>query len=211
MYKRFIGAEIGAEIDLRKLAEIILQVILKDSNGSELSDYIKNIDVSLGTRASESTLSAIKSNTENIDVELSTRASEATLSAIKSKTDNLDIALSALRDFFRPLIKGSIFNQSVTANTNIFSTSLTPSLATATNPSYFRIFACFNASGVLSVVKTKGTTTVTMQLNGGNALNVNCLYVFDIIVESGESINLQYSVNATSLDLKVVEIASSVV
>jgi hypothetical protein len=118
---------------------------------------------------------------------------------------------SALIDFFRPLIKGSIFNQAVTANTNIFSSDLTPSLATTNNPSYFRIFACFNASGVLSVVKTKGATTVTMQLNGGGALSANCMYAFDIIVESGESVNLQYSVNATALDLKVIEIASSVV
>jgi hypothetical protein len=207
MYKRFIGAE----IDIRKLAEVLFQVILKDSTGSELSDYIKNLDVSLGTRASESTLSAIKFKTDNLDVPLSTRASESTLSEIRDNTDNLDIALSALRDFFRPLIKGSIFNQSVTANTNIFSSNLTPSLATTNNPSYFRIFACFNSSGVLSVVKTKGSTTVIMQLNSGNALNANCLYAFDIIVESGESVNLQYSVNATALELKVVEIASTVV
>jgi hypothetical protein len=124
---------------------------------------------------------------------------------------NLDIALSALRDLFRPIIKGSIFNQSVTANTNIFSTSLTPSLATTTNPSYFRIFACFNANGVLSVVKTVGTTTVTMQLNSGNALNANCLYAFDIAVEPRESVNLQYSVDATALELKVEEVASTVV
>jgi hypothetical protein len=192
------------------LTEILLIAILKDSTGSELSDYIKNLDVPLGTRASESTLSAIKSKTDNIDVPLSSRASESTLSAIKSKTDNLDVALSALRDFFRPLVKGSVFNQSVTANTNIFSSDLTPSLATTNNPSYFRIFACFNASGVLSVVKTKGSTTVTMQLNGGGALSANCLYAFDIMVEYGESVNLRYSVNATALDLKVVEIASVV-
>jgi hypothetical protein len=50
-----------------------------------------------------------------------------------------------------------------------------------------------------------------MQLIGGGALSANCLYAFDIIVESGESVNLRYSVNATILDLKVVEIASSVV
>jgi hypothetical protein len=152
---------------------------------------------------------------------------ESVVEAIKSKTDkltfddynrlaiqnppNLDVALSALRDFFRPIIKGSIFNQSVTANTNIFSSNLTPSLATANNPSYFRILACFNASGVLNVVKTKGTTTVTMQLNSGNALNANALYTFNIAVESGESVNLQYSVNATALELKVLEIASTVV
>ena len=185
MYKRFIGI---SDIDWEKLAKILLQVILKDSTGSDLSNYIKNLDVLLSTRASESTLSAIK-----------------------SKTDNLDIALSALRDFFRPLIKGSIFNQAVTANTNIFSSNLTPSLATTGNPVYFRIFACFNASGVLSVVKTKGSTTVTMQLNSGSALNANALYAFDIAVESGESINLRYSVNATALELKVVEIISTVV
>jgi len=136
---------------------------------------------------------------------------ESIIKAIKSQTDNLDIALSALRDFFRPLIKGSIFSQAVTANTNIFSSDLTPSLATTTNPSYFRIFACFNASGVLSVVKTKGATTVTMQLNSGNALSANCLYAFDVVVESGESVNLQYSVDATVLELKVEEIASAVV
>jgi len=206
MYKRFTG-----EIDWEKLAKILLQVILKDSDGSELSNYIKNLDVLLSTRASESTLSAIKSKTDNLDVSLSTRASETTLSAIKSKIDNLDIALSALRDFFRPIIKGSILNQSITANTNIFSTDLTPSLATTSNPVYFRIFACFNTSGVLSVVKTKGTTTVTMQLNGGTALNANALYAFDIIVEYGESVNLQYSVDATMLELKVLEIASTVV
>lgn len=119
---------------------------------------------------------------------------------------NLDVALSAIRDFFRPIAKGSIFNQSVTANTNIFSSDLTSSLATTTNPSYFRIFACFNTSGVLSVVKTRGTTTVTMQLNSGVALNANCLYAFDIVVESEESVNMQYSVDATALELKVVEI-----
>jgi len=48
-------------------------------------------------------------------------------------------------------------------------------------------------------------------VNGGTALNSNALYAFDIIVESGESVNLQYSVNATALELKVVEIASTVV
>jgi len=46
-----------------------------------------------------------------------------------------------------------------------------------------------------------------MQLNGGTALTANALYAFDIAVEFGESVNLQYSVNATALELKVEEIA----
>jgi len=45
---------------------------------------LQNLDVALSSRASESTLSAIKSKTDNLDVLLSTRASEATLSAIKN-------------------------------------------------------------------------------------------------------------------------------
>jgi hypothetical protein len=49
-----------------------------------------------------------------------------------------------------------------------------------------------------------------MQLNGGTALSANALYAFDIVVEAIESINMQYSADATVLELKVLEIASSV-
>jgi hypothetical protein len=119
---------------------------------------------------------------------------------------NIDIALSAVRDLLRPITKASLFNASVTANTNIFSSSLTPTYS----PSTFRIYATFSASGVLSVVRTVGSATVTEQLNSGNALNANCAYIFDIVVESGESINLRYSVNATALVLKVVEVPTGV-
>jgi hypothetical protein len=121
----------------------------------------------------------------------------------ESVVEEIKSTLSA----FRPIIKGSIFNQWISANINIFPYDLTPSFATETNPSYFRIFACFDTSGVLSVVKTRDTTTIIMQLNGGGALSANCMYAFDIIVESGESVNLQYSADAAALDLKVVEIA----
>jgi hypothetical protein len=227
-----------ADIETVGIRESIVKAIKEKTDKLTFDDNNRlaiqnppNLDVALSTRASESTLSAIKNALASVGTDklrvspvdpfpLSpinlTQVSGTVLTARDwssdfSKLQNLDIALSALRDFFRPLIKGSVFNQAVTANTNIFSSDLTPSLANTTNPSYFRIFACFDASGVLSVVKTKGTTTVTMQLNGGNALNANCLYVFDIIVESGESINLQYSVNATALELKVGEIASTVV
>jgi hypothetical protein len=202
-----------------------------DTSGRLAIQNPPNLDVALSTRASEATLSAIKNalasvGRDKIRASVVDSLPESPFNITKvggtavtgrdwssdfAKLQNLDIALSALRDFFRPLIKGSIFNQSVTANTNIFSSNLTPSLATANNPSYFRISACFNTSGVLSVVKTKGSTNVTMQLNSGNALNANALYTFNIAVESGESVNLQYSVNATALELKVLEIASTVV
>jgi len=109
-----------------------------------------------------------------------------------------------ISDFLRPILKGSVFNTSVTANTNIFSSDLSPT----NSPTTFRIYACFDASGVLSVVRTKDGVTVTEQLNDGSALVANGAYMFDIIVESGETINFQYSVNATAIVLKVVEIPS---
>jgi len=78
----------SGNVDISELTNEILKSI-RDNTSS-----LTNLDVALSTRASESTLSAIKTNTDNLDVLLSTRASESTLSAIKAKTDNLDVLLS---------------------------------------------------------------------------------------------------------------------
>jgi hypothetical protein len=103
---------------------------------------------------------------------------------------------------YKLILKGSIFNTPIAANTNIFTTSLSPTYT----PTTFRIYACFNTSGVLTVRRTKGTVTVSEQLNSGTALVANAAYMFDIIVESGETVNLQYSVDATALCIKVCEV-----
>jgi len=105
---------------------------------------------------------------------------------------------------FKPVSKGSVFNTSVTAGTNIFASDLEPT----DTPTIFRIYACFDTAGVLTVRRTSGGTTVSEQLNSGNNLTANASYMFDIIVDSGETINLQYSVNATCLKLSIVEISS---
>ncbi len=101
-----------------------------------------------------------------------------------------------------PVKRFSEFNTSETANTDILSSDLSP----LTAPSYLRIYATFDASGVLSLRRTSGGTTVSEQLNGGNALSANCAYVFDVITDEGETYNLQYSVNATALKLIILEI-----
>jgi hypothetical protein len=134
--------------------------------------------------------SYLKSRIDNLDVLLSTRASEATLGTI--------------RDRLIPLFKADIFNTAVTANANIFAAALTPT----NSQTLFRIYASFNAAGVLSVARTKGAITVVEQLNSGNTLAANAAYIFDILVTTGESINLRYSVAATALSIKVAEIPS---
>jgi len=119
-----------------------------------------------------------------------------------STLSTLDNDLKNLFGLFRPILKASLINAGINANTNFFSNNITPTYS----PSVFRIQASFSASGILYVVRTKGSTTVTEALNGGNVLSANAVYVFDIIVEGGESINLQYSVNATILRLLIVEV-----
>jgi hypothetical protein len=123
----------------------------------------------------------------------------------KTLTD-LETDLANLKDKFTPILKGSAFNASVTANTNIFSSDLTPT----NSPTTFRIYACLNTSGVLTVRRTRGGTTVSELLNGGSALYANAAYMFDVPVESGEAVNVQYSVNATAVSLKVLEVPATV-
>jgi len=82
---------------------------------------------------------------------------------------------------------------SVTANTDILSSSFTP-------PSVGKIRVTFgaNASGVLSIVIVSGTTSYVYVLNSGNTLNANALYSFEIPVSPSYSYNIQYSVSATA-------------
>ena len=92
------------------------------------------------------------------------------------------------------------------ANADILSSPIIPS-----NPlSIFRIYAVFNTAGVLYVKRTRGATSVLEALNNGASLNANASYIFDIIVVSDDSINFQYSVNATLLTLIVVEVSALV-
>lgn len=104
-----------------------------------------------------------------------------------------------------PLFKGRVFNTAVAANTNIFATALSPT----NTPTFFRIYACFNTAGILIVRRTRAAVTVSEQLNSGANLVANGAYMFDIVVESGETINLHYSVGATIISLKVVEVSGA--
>jgi hypothetical protein len=122
---------------------------------------------------------------------------------VEALREELTSGDAARKRALAPILKGSLFNAAVSAGANIFGSDLTPTYSPAT----FRIYACFDAAGVLSVARMKGGTTVVEQLNAGSALNANAAYMFDVLVEAGESVNLRYSVAATALCLKVVEVA----
>jgi len=102
-----------------------------------------------------------------------------------------------------PITKGTKFNTSVTANTNIFAASLSPTVS----PTVFRIYCCFDAVGMVKIQRTFSAVTVAETLNLGASLLANVSYMFDFLVDPSETINIQYTANATALKISVVEIA----
>ena len=63
-----------------------------------------------------------------------------------------------------------------------------------------------NTSGTLTLERTNGTTTTAEILNGGDALKANVAYYFHFGVNTGDTIDFQYSASATFLSLIVTEI-----
>lgn len=104
------------------------------------------------------------------------------------------------------VLKDNKFNTVVVANTDIFSSALSPIAV----PTYFRIYATFDTAGVLIVRRTLSSVTISEELNSGAVLTANSAYVFDIIVQSGQTINLQYDIGATALELSVTEIGEGI-
>jgi len=105
-----------------------------------------------------------------------------------------------------PLVKGFVFNTAVGAAADIFATPLSPT----NSPATFRIYVCFDTAGVLTVRRTRNGVTVSEQLNSGIALTANAAYIFDIIVQEGDTINLRHSAGATILYLIVLEVAGAI-
>ena len=105
-----------------------------------------------------------------------------------------------------PITKAIVFNTAVGAATDIFTNALSP----LSSPTTFRIYACFDTAGILTVRRTRGGATVSEQLNNGVNLAANAAYMFDILVENGETINLQHSAGAQILYLKVEEVGGAI-
>lgn len=111
-------------------------------------------------------------------------------------------ALDILHNYLVPRAKGSIFNTNKNLNTDYFASDIAPTHT----PSIFRIYACLDTSAILTVRRTSGGNTVSEKMNSGAALTADCGYIFDIFVDSGETINVQASATANVLKVNVVEI-----
>lgn len=104
-----------------------------------------------------------------------------------------------------PLARAEVHNAAVVAATDILGAALAP----INTPCTFRVAAGFNAAGIFSVTITRGGNTQTQQFNHGVVLLANCLYEFDHLVHAGDTINYQYSVNATCQTMRVQELIAA--
>ncbi len=106
-----------------------------------------------------------------------------------------------------PIPKTSLFNTSLpAAESNWLSIEIIPT----NTPSYIRIYVCVSVSGIFRVVRIISGTTITENMNGGNALSASAGYMFTVEYRSGDSINLRYSVTSgTIYILRIDEIAGA--
>jgi hypothetical protein len=118
---------------------------------------------------------------------------------MKTLQDPVDV--NRLWMCFGPMPLGTKFNSAVTANTNIFASDLDPFV----EPAHVRIYVCFSNNVILTLRRTLSATPISENLNSGAALLANAPYIFDTIVDAGETINLRVDASTTALKISVAE------
>lgn len=100
------------------------------------------------------------------------------------------------------------FNESVSANTDIFTTDLTPKAKT---PCIWRVtIAVSVATAVLKVKITRNNISKLLALNENVALASDSLYSFDIPVRDGDKINFQLTADCTIHIMNIDELLGGV-
>ncbi len=117
------------------------------------------------------------------------------------KTDEYGRIIIGNKSLKDPLGKVSLFNERITDSTDILTSDLTAS----DPPSLFRIYVAFDTELKLQVVRTVGTDTLIELLNEGNNLLQDSAYIFDIIVDDGESINFRAYIDGTGTTIAVLK------
>ena len=115
-----------------------------------------------------------------------------------------DISLDLAK--LTPVEKANEHNTAELADTDILGAALSPT----NTPCLFRVMVTFDAAGIFRATITKGGNTQVVNLNSGNNLIANAVYMFDHLVHAGDTINYRYSVDAQLLVLRVQEIVAGV-
>lgn len=103
-----------------------------------------------------------------------------------------------------PIEKANLHNQALPAvNTNWLSSDITPT----NTPTTFMIEVAVSVSGNFRAVVTKSgnAQTVTFNVVSGPALIAGGVYIFNLLVHSGDSVNFTYSVTGGTIQLLRVQ------
>ncbi|MFQ6055247.1 MAG: hypothetical protein ACE5J3_04620 [Methanosarcinales archaeon] len=113
---------------------------------------------------------------------------------------------SALKDIFYPILKEEKLDVSVTANTDIFSSDI------SVDSNGFLIFQFITDTAGYPIIKNKVYGSGAYQsagLNESSNLTASSWYEFWFTVRSGDSVNVQFSANATSFTVRVFFVETS--
>ncbi len=99
----------------------------------------------------------------------------------------------------------SIANKAVTANTPIFGAANL--LKPIDPPSRLVIYAEFALAGILTALRTPNLVAQQSENLGNNAnLTANGLQEFDYVLDSGDTLDFQFSVTTTCIRLSIYEV-----
>ena len=105
-----------------------------------------------------------------------------------------------------PYEQANLHNSSETADTDILATALTPAIT----PALFRIMVASDTAAKFKARITKAGNTQTVIFNSDVNLTVNCVYMFDLLMHSGDTVNFQFDANNIVTVFRVQEIKAGV-
>jgi len=113
--------------------------------------------------------------------------------------EDIEQAVKGLKKTY--ITKASQHGVAEVADTDILAVYISPSNV----PCRFRIMVTLETEGVFSIILKNGSSSKTLKLNSGGNLLANCAYMFDVLVDSGDTANFQTSVSG-NVTLRALEI-----
>lgn len=108
---------------------------------------------------------------------------------------------------FSPINKGLIQGDVAypVANVDFFASDISPT----NKPTTFVLQASMTSAGNLYARITNGGVTVAMDFNKGVALTANALYVFKLLVHTGDSVNFRYTATGDIRFFRIQEVETT--
>ena len=100
------------------------------------------------------------------------------------------------------ILKGAIFDTSKNAGADWFSSDIQPT----NTPCMHRMFIVMTSTTKVKVILKEGAKTKTGYLNDGAQLDGGELYIFDIMLNMGQSYNIQHDTTNQNVTVTIVEV-----